>query len=438
MKNEGLQLKRPLSRAQAELADKLMAQVTDSSCRAVSFKLENILVITPFSLKSDLFILMEDDFDGLSVEKKTFTELRTAAEDAAVKKCGAKKSLTLDLIYDIFQKLSKVSTGYRDMLMKRECELIEHFSIPRLCGKNLFLAAKEHQKKVIVISESFYPRNVIVNILDNCGLSSYDELVITTELGIPASDRTSYFDAALKKSGAPAGKLLHIGSDVSYDVETPILKGAKAVLMQPVIPLMVKSGRLRGFIENEHLYDSDSPALLKLRCALGVYAAYAFDTPQNKSPQSDLCGDDYMLGAAVLGILRLCKQELKLSDISYSLKEALTENKSSSAGAEDFIALYDSIFNELLDKYGSEGCQLPLKFLEKHAAAADRDALRKYLPPQFFAMWVESITEPDLAPVYASGRKKNALEKLADRLFPPNTKVRNIAEDILNRGKSRF
>ena len=117
--------------------------------------------------------------------------------------------------------------------------------------------------------------------------------------------------------------------------------------------------------------------------------------------------------------------------------KTLSENKKTAAGKTDFLALYDSIFNGLLDKYPHSGCQLTVEFLEKHSAAADRDIMRKGLEPEIFAMWVESSTEPQLAPVHSAGRKKSSLDKLADRLFPPNTKVRNIVEGILHGGKNR-
>ena len=55
-----ISLSRPLSPQQSELEQKLLAQVTDDNIRAVSFKLEEVLTVTPFSMKEDIFLLMED------------------------------------------------------------------------------------------------------------------------------------------------------------------------------------------------------------------------------------------------------------------------------------------------------------------------------------------------------------------------------------------
>ena len=44
-----ISLSRPLSPQQSELEQKLLAQVTDDNIRAVSFKLEEVLTVTPIS-----------------------------------------------------------------------------------------------------------------------------------------------------------------------------------------------------------------------------------------------------------------------------------------------------------------------------------------------------------------------------------------------------
>ena len=74
-------------------------------------------------------------------------------------------------------------------------------------------------------------------------------------------------------------------------------------------------------------------------------------------------------------------------------------------------------------------------FLEKYAYSADRDIVSPYLSEDVSDSWTKNDEEPDLAPVYAHKAKKNAVARLADRLFPPGTRVRTIADDILAKGK---
>ena len=77
-----------------------------------------------------------------------------------------------------------------------------------------------------------------------------------------------------------------------------------------------------------------------------------------------------------------------------------------------------------------------MRFLEKHAAAGDRLLLRKQLSLETDEAWTEAFTEPKLAPVRLTPPKQNALGRLADKLFPPGTRVRNIVDGLLVKMKS--
>ena len=76
-----------------------------------------------------------------------------------------------------------------------------------------------------------------------------------------------------------------------------------------------------------------------------------------------------------------------------------------------------------------------LVFFENYAYAGDKDILKPYLSESDFGKWAKNAKEPDLAPVYAHKVKKNAIARLADKLFPQGTRVRTIADDILAKGK---
>ena len=425
-----------LSAEQNALREKMLRGVSDSAVKAVSFRMDGVLVQSPFSEREDMFMLMEDDFCGLSTVKGTFAELRLAAEDGAAAKYAAEGGATLDKIYDILAKMAKLSPASRDKLMKRECELAVYFAMPRQFGKDLFRKAKTAKKKTIIVADTVYPRSVAVNILSRCGFETVDELVVPSELKLDLNDPKTIYDAILKKANTAPAKLMHIGSDVEADVETPILGGSKALLMSGAVPLMVKSGRLRGYVQAKHVYDYDKPELLALHCIFGVYAAYCFDTPLNKTAQTDFCGDEYMLGAIVGGALRASGCEPQ-TDTEKALLKAIESNERAAAGMEDMEKLYHAHFDGHLDKFGCKGCELPMQFLAQHAAAGDRAMLQKYVDPEAMINWSNQGSEPDLAPVYGRKLKPNTASKLADKLFPPGTKVRNIADGLLVKMKGK-
>lgn len=404
---------RMFSDEQNNILKKMLSEISKPEIRAVSFRMKDVLVVTPFSSGQDMFVLMEDDFRKISKSGKSFAQLRIEAHDTAMKKSG---SISLDNIYSILSKTGKIKNS--EPLIQRECELIRNFSSARECGKLLYNEVLKHNRKIIIVTDGVYPEDVITGILEKCGYTNYDSLVISDDFG-----------EIQEKAGVEPSELLHIGGNVEHDVETPILKGSKALLLSPEIPLMVKSGRLRGFVQASSLLEIDTPEYLALRCAFGLYAMYGFDVPQNKIPKSDFCKDPYMLGFIVFGTLSLTDNYELSTPFQREILSSLDNNKKIVQGMNDFKKMFQKYFGEYDIKYS--GCELPLVFLENHSAPADRMLLRSCLSDGTYKNWSENVTDPEILPVYARTVKKNAVSKLADKLFPPGTKVRTIADGIL-------
>ena len=376
---------RPFSTEQDNILKKMLNEISKPEIKAVSFKMKNVLVVTPFSSERDMFMLMEKDFQQISKSGKNFSQLRIDAQDSVLKKFGNKN---LNNIYSIVSKNAKIKKA--DILIEKECELIKKFSTERVCGKLLYNEAIKQGKKIIIVADDIYSENIIKIILEKCGYKDYNLLI------------TENFEEIQKKSGVEPSELLHIGGNIEQDVEKPILKGSKALLLSPEIPLMVKSGRLRGFVQAKSILEIDNPDYLALRCAFGMYAMYAFDVPQNKLPKSDFCKDPYMIGFIVFGTLSLI-DDYKPQTAFQS--EILSSNKS--------------------------GCEFPLIFIENHSAPADRMLLRSCISDSTYKNWSQNVTDPEILPVYSRTVKKNPVSQLADKLFPPGTKVRTIADGIL-------
>ena len=423
--------RRPLSEAQRELADKLLSEVKNDKYRAVSFKMDNILVITPFSDISDLYFLMEGDYAELcSRDGSEFPALRTKASvmkgpSACKSHGGGGGGGSVDSLESLIAQANE--------LMARECALLEKYAFPREFGKVLFREAKNRKKRVVITAENVYPAQTIRNILENCGYGSYDGLVVISEIKNATGE--SYYAEALKTAGVSAGKLIHIGGDVAFDIELPIVKGSKALLMSPPFSLMAKSGRIRGYAVEKDLFSFDDRRYFVLRSVFGLYAAYGFDTPQNKQPLSDLCGDRYMLGFLILGPLSLMKNYQFSTNRQAEIVGAMEKVAEIAAGRDDFLDMFRAHFGDIEDIFGTDGCQLPLEFAEKCLCAADRELLAGHLSADTMKKWSRSVKEPEIVPFSEKHSDKNAVSKLADKMFPPGTKVRNIVDGILTKGR---
>ena len=120
-----------------------------------------------------------------------------------------------------------------------------------------------------------------------------------------------------------------------------------------------------------------------------------------------------------------------------ALIEGMKNNKKIMEGKRDFEEMLYFHFGDFLGKYGGEGCQLPLKFLELHSYIGDRNKIIPYLSDNVKKKWSKAASEPKLAPVHTETVKKNALQKLADKLFPEGTRVREMSEGVLHRKKRK-
>lgn len=424
---------RPLNAEQQKLIGSMKSAISDSRIKTVSFELFDTLVLLPFFDRHDIFFLMEGMFSGFYTGRQTFYELRCTAEEYVLKKAGKNPCITLDEIYDELVRKSKISPAGREKLIKRECELMEHYCFPRKCGAELLKRAVDTGKKIIITADTFLPRQTVEKIMKNCRIDRYDELYITGECKLPKINGGELFDVMCRESGNDPSEVLHFGGNFTADAESPIKRGMKSVFLTTCRDRLIKSGTLCGYIQKQFIYDFCTQEYLVLRCSLGLYSIYAFDFPHGKTARSDFCGDDYMIGFITLGTLSLYENYQTDGEVMENVLKVMRENEKMSAGADDFRELYNQHFGNLINKYGFSGCDEPFKFFYEHGSLSDRKCIQKYLPADIIGKWSQIVTEPEIVPVSTVTVKKNVLSSLADRLFPPNTPVRIYTEEILAR-----
>lgn len=415
------ELKIILSLEQVALLNKMTTEISRSDCKVVCFRMKDTLISTPFSEFQDLFLFMEDDFRHFYKGRKSFSDMRIYAEQRCPK--------NIDMIYDFIMNKTKITKENRDALLKRECEIYSDLVFPRNFGKRLFEKAQRHKKKIIIVADMVYPRKVIINVLDKCGYSKYNQLIVANEL-----ETADIYDTVIEKSGVSASKILNIGGDIENDIEKPIMKGSKALLLADTIPLMLKSGRLRGFIQAKYPYSYDSADFLAFHLAMGLYGAYMFDMPKGKVYQSDFCKDAYMIGFIVFGTLEYDKN-FSPNDLQRKIISAYKKNDEMMRGAEDFRILFSAHFGDISHNLSFNGFSMPFEFFSEHSSTADRNLLSEQLEKDVMQEWESHITEPKTANFQNNDINQNVVGRLAEKMFPKGTKIRTITDGILSKMK---
>lgn len=432
--NQNFQINVPMMRDQREIFDKMTKAVEDSAIRTVSFKLFESLVLFPFSEGTDLFFLMETEFSEITSPKQTFTDLRIESEAEAKRKNTKKCAVNINEIYSIFAKKAKISDDVRDNLIKRECELALNLVFPRAFGKKLLDTAIKNGKNIVIIADTIYPRETVLAMAEKCGISG--KILISHEIDCGENPKYAIFEKILDKGKSSPSSHLHIGNDISADVETPIMKGAKALLLADVRTNMSKTGRIRDFARSERVFDYDTPKFLGFHLALGIYSAYIFDIPRTKTANSEFCGNAYILGFIAYGFSKLADIS-KFTESEREILDALSKNSEVQRGADDFIELFRRHSADILTNINSNGFDLPIKFLAMHGGSMDIGLLKNNMSAESNQKWKEAIVDSPAVPKMRKSAEQNKLEKLADKMFPPGTRVRNIADGLLLKMKKK-
>lgn len=423
---------RTLNPDQTHLISSMKKRIEADSVSAVSFELFEMLAVRPMFDRLDTGFFMEREFRDVFVGKRTFYDIRCEAEKyVSVRAAKKEKTFTLEEIYQRIEKISGISPSSREKLMKRECALEEFFCFARNTGFELFSLAKKLGRKIIITADTYLPRSIVEKILENCGYKGFDALYVTSEKKAAKLYGGELFSLISSEMNIQPGNILHFGCSYEADAEAPINNGWQAMLIASCRDRLVGSGRLCGYISKKLFYDFASEKYLALRCILGLYAIYAFDCPMSKAIHSDFCEDRYLLGFIVLGPIGCFKDFVADSEMLVRVLAALGKDSDAVKGREDFERLFSAVFRDNMEKYGFDGCDLPLRFLTDHGAVGDRMALDKYFEPVVSAEWGSHVSEPETVPVFTKQRETNFASRLLDKMFPPNTAVRKILDRIM-------
>jgi FMN phosphatase YigB (HAD superfamily) len=196
------------------------------SIKVVSFDIFDTLIQRPFLFATDPFSLMDKDFVEITgaLNWLPFAELRQLAEDECrrVKNVlrPSNEDITLDEIYQWMSEHYFVSAEQVQRIKQKEIEYEIRFAEPRAVGKELYDYAVSLNKRVVLITDMYLPKDAIAAILEKCGYAGYAGLYISNEYGL-CKGTGRLFKAALKNEGIKSENWLHIGDNIGADYHAP-------------------------------------------------------------------------------------------------------------------------------------------------------------------------------------------------------------------------
>ena len=181
----------------------------------VSFDIFDTLVLRPFVEPTDLFLLLEQQFDipGFAVK-------RMGAERDA--RSRSKKEVTLDDIYSHIPE-------YKEM-MARECDAEISLAQPNPGMVSLLKDLTARDKMIILISDMYLPKKTVESMLDKVGVH-YDLLYLSSEIG-STKHTGELFSYVLQDLSLKPADLTHIGDNRHSDLKVPRSMGINTIFAE--------------------------------------------------------------------------------------------------------------------------------------------------------------------------------------------------------------
>ena len=202
---------------------RMIELISDPEVEVVSFDIFDTLLVRPVLEPLDILKLMPD-LCGIGL--KEFTSMRKYSDYLSIQKKGA--SANIDDIYEEMGKTFGIKKEILDKLKKSELETEHDLLSPRETLKAVYNAALTFNKKIIVITDTYFTKSFIRKVLWKNGYVGLYNEYISTDLGL-RKDSGNLFDYVLDDLKIPPSKIVHIGDNYQSDVKMAYSKGFSTI-----------------------------------------------------------------------------------------------------------------------------------------------------------------------------------------------------------------
>lgn len=215
--------------------DKIYSILEQNEIDCVSFDIFDTLIYRPFNNPKELFLLLDPLYYKLSRKNKSikFSSMRIISENESRKNRHTinVNEVTLKDIYDDIVVRFKVPYDIALQLMKYEIKLECLHCYRNEDMVKVFDNFKKEDKKIIIISDMYLPKNVIIEILGKNDISiDSDSIFISSEFKETKFDGR-LFSLVLDSIGLSGSQVLHIGDDKQSDCLSAHKYGIKTILI---------------------------------------------------------------------------------------------------------------------------------------------------------------------------------------------------------------
>lgn len=299
--------------------------ICDPDVEYVSFDIFDTLICRPFWEPSDLFQLMDTEFNKMicSTSFVSFKEIRTQSEFGCREQLNRQypsiEDITIDEIYLYMNEKYGFGKDVCEKLKELEISLEIKYCSARKIGKELFELALDMGKKVVLISDMYFTSDIVKKILENNGFGGYSDIFMSSEYRLLKRGGGLYKSFIEKHSISIPSCVLHIGDNWDADIESAKMVGIRTCHLPSAKEIFTNSHqKIYGgeFFDNIFKYYGNKQDnvramtnFLGIRCMLAVIANKIYDrgyVTVNKN--TDFNENPYNVGYMALGghLLAVC------------------------------------------------------------------------------------------------------------------------------------
>jgi len=260
----------------------------------ISFDIFDTLVTRKVYEPDDNFILLDSQITNrFNLKEGLFFKLRKNAEKSVRKAKNYQGDCSIHEIYEeIFKELSKTTNiSYENVLEMKQMEIDNDIKsiIPRKDMLEIYNKLLENNKKIILISDMYYTKEIIEKILNKCGYYDYSDLLVSSEIGL-RKDNGTMWEYFYKKYN----NTIHVGDNEESDWHKVICRYKAA--------LHIMQGRKMFKMSS---YNNDTNEFMENRIMQGLIINKGLFNSPFAINDNKIINTTYNLGYAILGPLFL-------------------------------------------------------------------------------------------------------------------------------------
>lgn len=292
--------------------EKMKTEICKAKTKCVSFDIFDTLILRPFFVPADLFILLNKYFDEYTNNKVgiEFSKIRVFSEQLTrdllyTDEC---QEVTLNQIYDTLEKEYGIDRNILDKMKQKEIDYEVRFCTKRKIGYELYTLALDAGKKVIFTSDMYLESDVIRKILEKNGYTEEDKIYLSSEVKVSKS-KGKLFDYIIKDIDLKPEEIIHIGDNYCSDYQQAKKKGINALHLPRALDVALNEGKcgclFMMLYKNMPFWKENAAAVnfLGIRVMMAVVANKYFDNPfRSFNYDTDFNADPYLIGYFALGM----------------------------------------------------------------------------------------------------------------------------------------